>query len=439
MADIDQVITVNISRETSAVSQVGFGTGMFLGDHRRFIERYKSYKSAAEVLADGFASTDAEYIVATKFFGQELKPTKLAIGRRKAVDIATLTFSAAVSGTSYSVTVNGVVLSYTAAGIMTAIAVAAAFETANAAGFVTAGITFSDAAADGTATITPTVAATPISIVGETSTIVIVNTYTETLTDALAAVADENSDFFVVMAKSHIKADQLELATVVESMDRIYVTSSSDVNIKNQSAVVDTTSIARALKDGSYNNTALMYSAVANSQYPEAAFVGYNLSYQPGENTWKFKTLSGITVDSLTTTQINNIKAKYCNYYTNIRNINITSEGVTSSSEFLDVTVGVMWFKARLAERLFNLLINAPKIPYTAAGLAAVQAEVLGQRQEGIASGFLSGSKSDLTIVPNMKDVSFADKATRTLNNVKFEYKLAGAVHFINVAGSVVL
>jgi hypothetical protein len=412
---------------------------MFLGDHRRFVERYKSYKSAKEVLADGFSSTDVEYIVATKFFGQELKPTKLAIGRRKANDNATLTFAAAVSGTSYSVTVNGVVLSYTASGIMTAAAVAAAFETANSAGFVTAGVTFNDAANDGTAILAPVVAATPISIVGETSTLTVVNTYSETLTAALAAVEDENSDFFVVMAKSHVKADQLELATAVEAMDRLYFTSSSDANIKNQSAVVDTTSIARALKDGSYNNTSVMYSAVANSEYPEAAFVGYNLSYQPGENTWKFKTLSGITVDSLTTTQINNIKAKNCNYYTNIRNINITAEGVVASSEMIDTMVGVMWLKARLAERLFNLLINTPKLPYTAAGLAAVQAELLGQRQEGIASGFLSGSKDDVTTVPNIKDVSFADKATRTLNNVGFEWQLAGAVHFINISGSVVL
>jgi len=88
---------------------------------------------------------------------------------------------------------------------------------------------------------------------------------------------------------------------------------------------------------------------------------------------------------------------------------------------------------------LFNLLINVPKLPYTSAGLAAVQAELLAQRQEGVANNFLSGSKDDVTIVPDIKDVSFADKATRTLNNVSFEWQLAGAVHFINVSGSVVL
>jgi len=336
MADIDQVITVNISRETSAVTQSGFQVAMFMGDHRRFTERSKRYKSAKEVLADGFLSTDVEYTVATKYFGQELKPKELVIGRRKADDTSTITFEAGTAGKVFSVEINGVEMTYTSAGVETATAVAAGFETANSANFTTALIVYSDAAANGTATIAPTVAATPISIKNESSTMAIAHVFSETLVTALGEIDAYDSDFYGVMAKSHVKADQLAIASAVEAMDRIYVTSSSDVNIVDQSLAADTTSVAKALKDGSYNNTAVMYSAVASTQYPEAGWMGIGLSYAPGENTWKFKTLNGITIDALSTSQITNARNKYAGYYTNYRNINAMAEGVVSSGEFID-------------------------------------------------------------------------------------------------------
>jgi Protein of unknown function (DUF3383) len=439
MADIDQIIAVNISRETSAVTQSGFQVAMFMGDHRRFTERSKRYKSAKEVAADGFLSTDVEYTVALKYFSQELKPKELVIGRRKADDTSTITFEAGTAGKVFSVEINGVEMTYTSAGVETAVAVAAGFETANSANFTTAGIVYSDAAANGTATIAPTVAATPMAIKNESATMSIAHVFSETLVTALNEIDTYDADFYGVMAKSHVKADQLAIAAAVEAMNRIYLTTSSDANIVNQSLVADTTSVAKALKDGAFNRTAVMYSAVANTEYPEAAWLGYGLAYQPGSNTFKFKTLSGITVDALSTTQIANARAKNANFYTNYRNINATAEGVVGSGEFIDIMIFVDFLHARISERLFNLLINVPKLPYTAAGLAAVQAELLAQRQEGIAVGGLSGSKDDVTLVPNIKDVSFADKASRTLNNVSFEWQLAGAIHFINVSGSVVL
>ena len=43
MASINTAVTVNVDRQTSAVTVAGYSLAMFLGKHKAFTQRYKVY------------------------------------------------------------------------------------------------------------------------------------------------------------------------------------------------------------------------------------------------------------------------------------------------------------------------------------------------------------------------------------------------------------
>ena len=114
-----------------------------------------------------------------------------------------------------------------------------------------------------------------------------------------------------------------------------------------------------------------------------------------------------------------------------------------ASGEFIDVIRGRDWLTARLRERIFGLLINARKVPFTNAGIDQVTSEVSAQLTEGIGAGYLSPDNLEgqdvpfVVTAPTAQEVSKADKIARLLPNVAFEATLAGAIHAVQINGSI--
>lgn len=102
---IQEIIDVQITRDTRTVSQAGFGTLLILGTHKEFNERLKFYSNLTEV-AEDFDSSTLEYIASRDTFAQSPRPTRLAIGRRTA-DNAEIKVETAMEPFSYTVTING--------------------------------------------------------------------------------------------------------------------------------------------------------------------------------------------------------------------------------------------------------------------------------------------------------------------------------------------
>lgn len=89
MASLNQIIDVQITRETQTPSQVGFGTPLIVGDSDRFTagERVRTYTDIDQVVAD-FTTGDTEISMATDIFAQNPKPTQIMIGQVEAADSA---------------------------------------------------------------------------------------------------------------------------------------------------------------------------------------------------------------------------------------------------------------------------------------------------------------------------------------------------------------
>jgi hypothetical protein len=443
MSDIEQIVNVTISRETTAVTQAGFGVMLFLGKHKNFNENAREYSNLDAVTGDGFGITTPEYLAASVYFGQEVSPTTLMIGRQTTDDVQVLTFTAAGgAGESYILEI-GVgsdpveTFTHTSAGAETAAAVATAM-TALVNGSGTLALTMDDSAADGTATTTPDVALTPYTLDLGINGISISLSSATTLTDALAT-ANQDVDFYGVSAYSHEEADILEVAAWANANKKIHGYSTSNT-VDKTTALTDIMGQLQAL---SYDRSFGLWDAEGGvgqgdaTEYAESAWMGDRLPSAPGSSTWMFKTLSGISVDSLTTTESTNIRNKNGNTYETIGGVNITREGKMASGEYIDVIRGVDWLESRMEERVYGRLVNLAKIPYTNAGIAIIEAEIRAQLQEAIAAGVLDGDAGFTVTVPRVSEVSANDRANRILPDITFEARLAGAVHAVIIKGVV--
>lgn len=229
----------------------------------------------------------------------------------------------------------------------------------------------------------------------------------------------------------------LDIAAWTEAHIKLFGTASADPQIINVAAGTDVNSIAAKLGQLGYVRSFVMYHQDANLDYPEAAWFGAVLPLIPGSETWKFKTLNGVSYSNLTTTQSLNALGKKANTYEFVAGIGITQNGTVAQGEYIDIIRGVDWLTARIQEYVFRVLVTNPKVPYTDAGIASIQAEVLRVLSIGIDNGFIAENPEPTCTVPLAASVPPADKAARILRNVRFQATLSGAIHAVVIRGTV--
>jgi hypothetical protein len=108
-----------------------------------------------------------------------------------------------------------------------------------------------------------------------------------------------------------------------------------------------------------------------------------------------------------------------------------------AGGEYIDVIIFVDWLEARMRESIFFRLVNTKKIPYTQAGVTIIENEIRRVLAEGITNGGLAPNPQPKVTVPNVLALDPNLRATRTLEGISFEGRLAGAIHFTTVRGTV--
>lgn len=344
MAFIDEVVDVQITRDSIGLSLVALDTLLIIGETKNNVDyRIKNYGSLSEVKND-YAIDTPEYKAAALAFGQEIRPTKLLIGQKIEAD------------GNYGATYN--------------------------------------------------------------------------------AIKDINNDFYGVVILSKVEADILAVATAVEADEKLFgVSTDADTAITSN----DTTSIMKKLFDLKRLCTFVMYSKGqegSENDKIEAGLMGLMLSKPAGSATWAYKTISGVTANNLNTQARSIIEAKNGNYYINVAQVSKTYNGKTAGGEWIDVISGLAWLKNNLKISVFNAISTIDKVPYTNDGIAIIESAVRGVLQQSVDRGILD-AEGIIVTVPDIRNIPQTTRAQRILPDVKFEARLAGAIHIVNVSGTV--
>lgn len=257
---------------------------------------------------------------------------------------------------------------------------------------------------------------------------------TETLVEALDAIVVANNSFYAVLLALAINATQQEdLAEWIQTSRRIAGVRTADAG----ALAATTTDIGAVLNANSFFRTFAFYNQESATKYPEAAWMGRCLPTEPGSITWKFKKLAGIIASVLSGTQRTNLRNKNYNYYNEVGGVNIVEEGWMGDGSFIDEIRGVDWIHARMQEAIFSRLVNLPKIPFTDKGIDIIVNEMEAVLKRAVDQGILDGNRAYGVTKPLVADISFNDRASRILPDLKFSGYLAGAIHEIKINGVV--
>lgn len=433
MADLSEIVTVQITATTVGVRQAGFGVPLLLSAEPTWTERTRRYTSPAGVAAD-FATTTLTYKMANAVFSQNPRPNELRVGRlaNKPTQRRTIT-PTAVNLAAYSVRVGATTVTFTADSSATvAEIVTGLIALVNAI----PGITLT---ATGTTTLVLTENAagtwSDVEVLDPTLLSLVQDHADPGVAADLTAIANQDNSWYGIYNPYASKAMDAAIAAFVEANAKLFVSGSQDVDII-LTVPSGATDIAGTLKTSAYKKSAVLYHPNPGA-HAVAAWLGRVLCLAAGSETWAFKTLVGVPAVALTATQSSNARGKNANTYEAIAGVNVTRFGTVASGEYIDVSRFIDWIIARIGERVFGLLAGAAsKVPFDDTGIAMVARKAESVLIDGVAvKGFRDYQMGPL---PKAADISDADRAARHLGPVNFVGFLAGAVHTAAFVGSVV-
>lgn len=343
MTSVLDYVDVQITREIEAVTRVGFGTLLFIGETddgaggAKQGQIVRSYGNIDEVL-EVFDESDPEYEAALAYFGQEERPERIYIGFK-------------ATGDDYDTAINDIV--------------------------------------------------------------------------------DADDDWYAVAIQSRAEADILDVAANINARFKLFLAVSDDDDILDPQIDSD---IGSQIFDNTYDRTALFYHSDAANQFPECAWAGSILPKDPGTATWAWKQLSGVPTDTLSSAERGALEAKRVTYYVMLAGNPITFEGQTGQlGVFIDIIRAQDWLTFRIAEDMVARLATVDKIPYV--GGDAVIESLLRERLDIAVDRGVIAPDYEVT-VPPASEQQVSDRAARVYRNVTFRAQLTGAIHRIEIRGT---
>ena len=257
---------------------------------------------------------------------------------------------------------------------------------------------------------------------------------------------DIDDDWYFLLTTTSTNLQVELISGYIETQIKLFVYQTDDADSKNLAEASDITGIMKYLKDKAYDRSIGVWVPTGDlTEYKQAAWVGLMAPKDPGSATWKFKRVKGVTTDSFTANERKNIEDKNGNVYILIAGINMFEQGVSASGEFIDIMRGTDWIQARIQEQVFALLASQDKVPYDDGGIESVGLQVediLGQaviRTILIGADNLDDDGNSLgpsVSVPTRSETTVADRANRFLRDVTFVGFYAGAIHKVQIDGT---
>jgi hypothetical protein len=450
MANIDRIVNASILLRSAPVAEKTFSDMVILADHNFTVRRVSSVSSADELLDKGILPTDALYKAVSAAFQQEPGVDTVYIARRmpgssgltvqlpqgETGEVFEVTFEyfdaqKQLKSTTFSYTTVNDSTDDTADKIATLLA-----ATINADVDLTSGASSSSitvASANGVPAITSV-----SSNLRSTFT-----PSTEAIPVALAAARKENDVFYGVCATTRVEAEQIALAKWCESVDKLCGLASANSNAKvgGQANL-----LAKCQKLNLFRTyVAFSEEATPNNEYPEVAWMSRKFREQPGSETWANTTLSAVTSDRLDEAEYKAITSLNGNTFEPFRTLSLTQNGKVAGGEWIDVIRFRDWLLEKIRVDQFSAFVNN-RLGFTDEGIATLHNKLLGSLNKGKDVGGIAPEELDpttdriipsyTTTIPSASSFSANEKAQRVLKGIKFTARLTGAIHAVEINGT---
>ncbi len=429
---LDTIVNVTITRKTQVPSAKGFTTPLLAGYHTRWVQRVKAYSSPDEMITDGFALTDKLYKDALALCSQNGRPSTFKIGRRQTgtTQVIDITPVDLTQGKTNSIKWNDQTFTYVNGASETVAGVVAGLFAASS------GITGGTRVNNTTKLTITSSTAGKVNSVEVSTTMELKDVSTDPgITSDLNAIYAEDPDWYALMLDSTSEAEVNAASAWANAKTVLFLHSSSDTDVTKS---IVTTDIASDLVAASATRSPGIWRRKLGGSAP-AAWIGRCITKNPGAVNWAFKDLTGEAVDKLSTSEETTIESKRFSHYQNTGGVNVTYDGKTpKSGEYIDLIVSTDWVKARVQEAVFGLLAANDIVPYTDAGIEAVRMTVLNTLMRASSANFPILDRNSIVVTaPSLAETTDADRATRTLPNVRFQARFQGALNKAAIAGDI--
>jgi hypothetical protein len=258
----------------------------------------------------------------------------------------------------------------------------------------------------------------------------------------LINLTNENNDWYGLCDVMHNENRAVEIAQWIEAHEKVFVTVLHDPD-NITAAATDTTSVAHQLMSNNFFRTAWWWHTNPE-HFPDVAIASRSFTKYPGQETWANQRLAGVQSTFLNETTFNNIFAKNGNSFEPFRNISITQNGKVAGGEWIDVIRFRDWLCEEIKVTIFQQMVDN-RIPYTDPGIAIIRSRLQQALDRGVDRGGIAPKEVDIegnlvpsyTIsVPLSMTISANDKANRILRDVYFTARLTGAIHVVQIQGT---
>lgn len=237
------------------------------------------------------------------------------------------------------------------------------------------------------------------------------------LTDFLDELIEKNNDWYYVLSDLRKDEDIETLTNYFDGTSKLYFVSTDNLQL---SVTIDS------------DNTIVMYHDDPE-QYPAEGWVGVGATENAGSITWKFKTIAGITAADIPSDDLVQLHKDGGNSYVQKLGILQSSEGITTSGEYIDVMRSQHFLESELNRRVSLLFMTTKKVEFENSGIALIVAEcesVMKQATEqGIVAKDADGNGLWTIEAPDRSEIPDYEVASRHLDGIEIEAKLSGAIH----------
>lgn len=255
---------------------------------------------------------------------------------------------------------------------------------------------------------------------------------------ALTETLQAGQDFFGVVIDDHSGTQVTDIGAWAETNRRMFIAA------PKVTAVADYDATAALLNATTPKFVHSLVSKANNEGDLAAALFGRVFAANPGAINWTHRALSGVVVDTWTSSERAALKLQSSGWYEKVAGLGMVRGGTATYEGFVshgghypDVVRGTEWLSSVIKAAVVTLQSRADKVPFTDAGGAMIYNAIRPELSRAESDDYKLLVPGTTLNVPPAADVASADRAVREWTGITFDGQYQGAVNKVRIRGRV--